>query len=1014
MKQLLYNWTFLFCLLLPLIATKAQAQGSSSCKRAFTIQTQVTASTCMANGTIEVTLDGDLSELETSLTEYALRPIDGTEGTSLQFSRNNILRSVAAGTYVVSVRTFCIGDKNIGVVSESTNVVVGGDYKPLMADFDFLRMRKPYSGCSTGIIAFNIQSGTGYGALTFQMSKAPTGVSTGEIFPNKGATVSGSIQYTLSDLYPAGDYQIDIYDNCSKATVAFSLTETSGFPLINSSYTSFYPVSGSCNVVRWTGGTLTNSENDHYYKYYSAGLYEVALVPKGIAPVESDWVTWNSYYVNLTLPDSYNNYFTTNSLVLYIRLKNCTTYLSGTPTYLRTPSFPTSISGYYCDYYTTSAYLWTDYDGFWCYPVTAQLVDNDSQQILVEETKTSLGGSFFTNYQYQYGKSYSLKLRDTSSQEYTRNLGPLSYNNSVYITSISSYNCNTFNAQLYLSSSNNQCYPINVKIYKQNDSGNYDLYDETTMDTYRKNIEYPYGTYRIDATYNAKNEDGTNYTSSRTSSIASPNPTSLSISGGISTPVSYTGENLGYLQVYANAAMRGGTRITVTDAPDGYRHKGRTFVLPAAYNSSYFYIGNSDVSSTSSPIYMPTGNYTITLQDDCGTSLTVTSYLRTGFEAGNVKYILEEDGCSGGVLKLDTSKAAPYVTLAGTPNASYTNFKIISGPNGGYDAGDKKYNETARIVADGEYVVATIVNINPSYSSYYLKKDTIRFEKSKPILNPSVTSAYVCADPGSVLGYLIFRGQGGKAPYSYELFDDEGNSTGLTATGGDGDRIAFNYGTPGETYIVKIVDACGNSTTQEVTLADLKTQSIIYSIPPEGNYCTGGELKLNCITLGQTTYLWEKKVSEGVYEFVSNEQNPRISNVTEAHSGIYRVTVTPEYCGDPIVGEVTITVFPPLTAGKVSNNEVVCAGALSSVMSCTVTGGKGTRSYQWETSTDQTNWTAVADATSSTYAPIHAKSGIYYYRLVISDDCETVTSDPIKKEVSPCYIIVNPSIKTKL
>lgn len=109
------------------------------------------------------------------------------------------------------------------------------------------------------------------------------------------------------------------------------------------------------------------------------------------------------------------------------------------------------------------------------------------------------------------------------------------------------------------------------------------------------------------------------------------------------------------------------------------------------------------------------------------------------------------------------------------------------------------------------------------YPNYYIKRDTINIEKSKPILKSSITSPYVCADSDNDKGYIIFTGEG---------------------------------------------------------------------------------IKLNCITLGQTSYLWEKKNASGGYDFVSNEQNPRISPITEANSGTYRVTVTPEYCGTPITGEV--------------------------------------------------------------------------------------------------------------
>ncbi len=158
--------------------------------------------------------------------------------------------------------------------------------------------------------------------------------------------------------------------------------------------------------------------------------------------------------------------------------------------------------------------------------------------------------------------------------------------------------------------------------------------------------------------------------------------------------------------------------------------------------------------------------------------------------------------------------------------------------------------------------------------------------------------------------------------------------------------------------------------------------------------------------------MWEKKISEGVYEFVSNDQNPRIPSATVAHTGVYRVTVTPEYCGEPIVGELSVKVYPHLAAGAVSADQEICVATRASAMTCVVSGGKGNYSYQWQVSTDTNAWTNVANATASTLSPLHTKSGVYYYRLQITDDCHTVTSDAITIDVKACYIMVNPNIRT--
>lgn len=1015
MKQTLYKWGVIG--FITMLSINMEAQTQVECKRDFVIKTKTTESTCNANGIIEVTLEGDLSEIVVSKTEYALRPKDGESGSSLPFTKNNILRGIEAGKYIVSVRTFCMQDAEVGVVTESSEVIVGGNYKSLVGEFDLTRMRKSYDNCATGVIAFNVKSGTGYGDLTFHITRAPSGVIIGEIFPVKGSTIGGNIQYELSELYPSGDYQIDIRDNCSTATIQFTLPETTGLPSPSVGGSAFYPINigTSCSDLRWSPSYPSNNENDHYYKHYTAGMYEIALLPKDQEPQEADWNLWKNS-INITLPDSYKNYTqTAGSLVAHVRLKSCNEQNKKINTKLNSPYLSNGGAIYFCDYYTRYIGAWADYDSFWCYPIEVELIDNASGTTIASETYPTATTSypFFKDYQYQYGTSYSIRLTDASSYIYNLNRGSISFNAYPSVSGIV-YDCNSFKANIYIyPNSSLQCYPVDIKVYKENELGAFIEFDAFSLtNTYIQNVEYPYGKYRIEATFNYIDPiTGLKYTRSIEQNVLSPRPSALNIYSAIYGSVSYSNEHYGYLRIAAaNAQFSTNTRITIVDAPEGYLHKGKTFT--STTSSTNFYLGASPSLSTSTPTptYMPRGTYTVKAEDDCGTNIQTTVVdLITGYEAQDVKYMVEEDGCSGAYIKLNTVDG-DYVKYLNNPTPTATNFKVISGPSGGYETSIKNHSQKIKIVSSGEYVVGTV--INTSYSTSYIRRDTIKYEKSKPLLDPSVTSAYMCTDPTADKGYIIFTAYGGNAPYSYELLDADKNPTGVVPEDIGGGRIVFNHGVADETYIVKITDVCGNSSDQEVTLADLKTQSITYTIPPTGEYCTGDEIRLNCITLGQTSYLWEKKISEGVYEFVSNDQNPRIPSATVAHTGVYRVTVTPEYCGEPIVGELSVKVYPHLAAGAVSADQEICVATRASAMTCVVSGGKGNYSYQWQVSTDTNAWTNVANATASTLSPLHTKSGVYYYRLQITDDCHTVTSDAVTIDVKACYIMVNPNIRT--
>lgn len=1015
MKQIVYKLGLLPCFIL-LFTSKLCAQ-EVQCERNFKIVTKTTPSYCLADGTIEITLEGDLSDILVDYTEYAIRPVDGTEGTSLPFTTNKLLTGVAKGTYVVSVRTFCVNGDEVGVVTEAANVKVEGNYQPLMPAFDLERMRKSYPNCATGLIAFNIKQGTGYGDLTFKMISAPSGVATGEIFPIKGSTVGGYVQYTLPDLYPAGNYVIFVYDSCSEAEITFTLPETSGLPNISVSCTPKSGVNRTCNDVRWSISTPSNID-DHYYRYYTAGLYEIALVPYGQIPTDADWITWKTATPIISLPGTYRNYFTDTgvsyTLTGYIRLKGCEEHIKSANGSLKKPTLYNTSTSWDCDHYifTTTIYN-NDSDGFWCYPLTVQAIDKDAGTVIYEKTYTAddmkSTSSFrpFKDVKLNYGTSYTLKAIDASGYEHTRD-SKLLFNPTINFNNIT-YLCTTF--KTYLNITNNiKCFPATVIVYKENDQGVFEEYETRTVTSYSTLVEYPYGKYKIELNIpNHITAAGTPYKfTSNPQNIVPLLPSAISeLKSTIHTTYSYSQENHGHIYIRGDRPFAAGTRVTITDAPDGYINKGKTFTTTTSY--AYIYIGSSiSTSSSSYTTYMPDGLYTVKIEDDCGTNLEQTVYLANGYNTKALKYEVVEDGCVGGRLRIKEG----LVTLNGNPNTSATNFRVISGPNGGYENTLRRYNQDQLLVADGEYIVATV--ISSSFQSTYIRRDTIRFEKSKPTINPGTMASYVCADPSVFVGHIMVTGQGGNAPYTYELLNEDGTSTGEIRTGNAGQRVEFEYGEKGETYTVKITDACGNSTTQNMTLADLKTQSIIYKIPATGAYCTGDTLKLNCVTLGETSYLWEKKQPDGSYTLVSTAQNPRIYPATVDHSGTYRVTVTPEYCGEPISQEIDITVNPPLAAGTVSEDQDICVATRASAMSCAITGGNGAKSFQWQVSTDGTTWTDVATATGSTYAPpYHAASGVYYYRVVVTDLCQTVTSDTITITVNPCYIMVNPNLRSK-
>jgi hypothetical protein len=283
--------------------------------------------------------------------------------------------------------------------------------------------------------------------------------------------------------------------------------------------------------------------------------------------------------------------------------------------------------------------------------------------------------------------------------------------------------------------------------------------------------------------------------------------------------------------------------------------------------------------------------------------------------------------------------------------------------------------------------------------------ETIEYTAPPVSLAPEFTSAYVCV--GGTLGDISVKAVNGVAPYTYELWN-EANTVKVSADIVTGGIAHFSNGQPGSTHTIRISDVCGNRFNQRVTLEDLKTARIVYSEEPQ--VCSGGTIRLNCITLGITTYTWT-----GPAGYASTVQNPTITGAQQNMSGWYKVSVTPEYCGIAVEDSVYITVYPPLVAGPKAANQTVGVRTGISVLSSETTGGGNSYTYQWQSSQDGlSGWTDIPGATATVYQPpVQTTSGTYYYRKATTDVCGTVYSNAMAVVVQPGYIPVNPALMNR-
>ena len=144
---------------------------------------------------------------------------------------------------------------------------------------------------------------------------------------------------------------------------------------------------------------------------------------------------------------------------------------------------------------------------------------------------------------------------------------------------------------------------------------------------------------------------------------------------------------------------------------------------------------------------------------------------------------------------------------------------------------------------------------------------------------------------------------------------------------------------------------------------------------------------------GSYSYRWQES-SNGIQWFdISGAYNPFYAPGRLTADTYYRRRVT-NTCGTLYSNIVKITVNPPLVSGTIGSDQSICNDTKPSRISFLVdpSGGTGSYVYQWEESTDGSNFNDVVGASSRTLSPDKLQRTTYYRcRVGVSDGSCIVT-----------------------
>ncbi len=261
-----------------------------------------------------------------------------------------------------------------------------------------------------------------------------------------------------------------------------------------------------------------------------------------------------------------------------------------------------------------------------------------------------------------------------------------------------------------------------------------------------------------------------------------------------------------------------------------------------------------------------------------------------------------------------------------------------------------------------------------------------------------------CVGGNTQLSVTTAGGTGGALTYTWEQSTD--NSTWSAAVGAtNASTYTPASASPGTKYYrVRIADAAVgcDAITSAVSTVVISPDLTISSDLVDITECIGGTTSLTVATTGGTggalTYTWQQSSDNSTWGAATGATNASTYTPISAPAGItyYRVRIADAAVGcDAITSAVsTVTINPDISVSTQPADITECVSG-NLPLTVTASGGVGTLTYQWESSTNGTTWADVSGATSATYIPPSTTPGVNYYRVRIANTgngCQTVTS----------------------
>ena len=175
----------------------------------------------------------------------------------------------------------------------------------------------------------------------------------------------------------------------------------------------------------------------------------------------------------------------------------------------------------------------------------------------------------------------------------------------------------------------------------------------------------------------------------------------------------------------------------------------------------------------------------------------------------------------------------------------------------------------------------------------------------------------------------------------------------------------------------------------------------LFRSPTGADVCIDGDALLTVAISGGSgdiTYQWQSSTKGADAPVCDGATSPTyVGPPTSAGTTYYRVVIAAADggCEDSTSEEAIVVVQEDIAITTQPTGADVCIDG-DALLTVSITGGSGDITYQWQSSTNGTDWSDIDGATAATYDAPTSAAGTTYYRVVIAaadGGCEDSTSE---------------------